>query len=70
MLSCVQLFWTPWTVVQAPLFMGFPRQECWSGVTFPPSGDLHNPGIKPVSLGFFTTSDSWETQYTARKKKM
>ena len=58
MLSCVQLFGTPWTIVlRASLSMGFPRQECWNGVTFPPSGDLHNPGIKPVSLGFFTTGN-------------
>ena len=35
-LSCVQLFATLWTVAhQAPLFMGFPRQECWNGLSFP-----------------------------------
>ena len=39
------------TVVrQAPLSMGFPRQEYWSGVPCPSSGDLPNPGIKPASL--------------------
>ena len=32
---------------QAPLSMGFPRQEYWSGLPFPSSGDLPNPGIKP-----------------------
>ena len=41
MLSCVQLFVTPWTSVnQAPLSMGFSRQEYWSGLPFPPSRDL------------------------------
>ena len=40
------LFATPWTVArQDPLFMGFPRQEYWSGLLFPPPGDLPNPGI-------------------------
>ena len=47
----VQLFATPWTVAhQAPLFMGFPRQEYWSGLPFPTLGDLPNPGIKLTSL--------------------
>ena len=50
-LSCVQLFVTSWTVVhQAPLSMRFPRQEYWSGLPFPTSGDLPQPGIEPVSL--------------------
>ena len=41
---------TPWTVVhQAPLSMGFPRQEYWSGLLCPPPGDLPNPGFKPTS---------------------
>ena len=40
----------PWTVtIQAPLSMGFSRQEYWSGVPFPPPGDLPGPGIEPVS---------------------
>ena len=40
----------PWTVAhQAPLSMGFPRQEYWSGLPFPPLGDIPNLGIKPVS---------------------
>ena len=30
--------------------MGFSRQEYWSGLPFPPSGDLHDPGVEPVSL--------------------
>ena len=37
---------SPWAAArQAPLFMGFPRQEYWSGLPFPPPGDLPNPGI-------------------------
>ena len=50
-LSHVQLFATPWTVAyQIPLSMGFPRQEYWSGLPFPPPGDLPNPGIKNPHL--------------------
>ena len=49
-LSCVRLFATPWTVAyQAPLSMGFSRQDYWSGLRFPSPGDLPNPGIKPGS---------------------
>ena len=48
--SCVQLFATPWTVAyQAPLSMGFSRQECWSGLPFPSPGDLPDPEIEPGS---------------------
>ena len=47
-LSRVLLFATPWTVAyQAPLSMGFSRQEYWSGLPFPSPGDLPNPGIEP-----------------------
>ena len=49
-LSRVRLFATPWTVAyQAPLSMGFSRQECCSGLPFPSPGDLPNPGIEPGS---------------------
>ena len=53
-------FVTPWTeVLKAPLSMGFSRQEYWSGLPFPPSGDLPDPGIEPMSPAlvgkFFTT---------------
>ena len=42
---------TPWTVAhQAPLFMGFSRQEYWSGLPFPPQGNLPDAGIKSRSL--------------------
>ena len=41
---------TPWTVAyQAPLSMGFSRQEYWSGLPFPSPGDLPGPGIEPGS---------------------
>ena len=41
---------TPWSVVcRAPLSVGFSRQEYWSGLPFPPPGDLPNPGIEPRS---------------------
>ena len=47
--SCPTLA-TPWSIAcQAPLFMGFSRQEFWSGLPFPSPGDLPNPGIKPRS---------------------
>ena len=46
-LSRVRLFATPWTVAhQAPPSMGFSRQEYWSGLPFPPPGDLPDPGIE------------------------
>ena len=59
---------TPWTVtLQAPLSMGFPRQDYWSGLPCLPPGDLPDPEIKAASLmspalanGFFTTSATWE----------
>ena len=59
--SCVQLFATLWTVAcQVPLSMGFSRQEYWSGLPFPPPGDLPDPGINPSSTvlvgKFFTNS--------------
>ena len=54
MLSCfshVQLFVMLWTVArQAPLSMGFSRQEYWSGLPRPVSGDLLDPVIEPISL--------------------
>ena len=58
-LSHVWLSVTPWTVAhQAPLSMGFSRQEYWSGVPYPTPGDLPDPGINTASLAlaseFFT----------------
>ena len=68
--SHVQLFATPWTVDhEAPLSMGFSRQEYWSGLSFPSPGDLPNQGIQPTSFmspalagGFFTPSNTWEAR--------
>ena len=62
LLSCVQLFATPWTIDhKAPLSMRVPRHEYWRGLPFPSPGDLPNPGIERASLvspalagGFFT----------------
>ena len=49
--SHVQLFATLWTIdCQAPLSMGFSRQESWSELPFPPPGNLPDPGIEPKSL--------------------
>ena len=64
LLSPVWLFVTPWTIAhQAPLTMGFSRQEYWSGLPFPPPGYLPNLGIQLTSPAspelagiFFTTS--------------
>ena len=69
--SHVQLFVTLWTAAcQAPLSRGFSRQEYWSGLLCPPSGDLLDPGIKPMSsmslalaVKSFTTSATWEAHY-------
>ena len=66
--SCVLLLVTLWTkALQAPLSMGFSRQEYWSGLSCPPPGDLPNPGVESTSLTspaltgrFFTTSAFWE----------
>ena len=65
--QCVQLYAISWTVTHhAPLFVGFSRQEHWSGLPFPSPGDLPHPGIKVTSLlflllagGLFTTSATW-----------
>ena len=50
-LSCAQLFAIPWTgAQQAPLSMGFYREDYWNGLPFPSPGDLPNPGIESASL--------------------
>ena len=58
------LFATPWTAArQAPLSIGFSRQDYWSGLPFPSPGDLSNPGITPLSpaspalAGRFSTTE-------------
>ena len=70
MLSCIQLFVTPWTIAhQVPLSVGFSRLEYWRKLPFSSPVDLPDPRIEPVSLmspvlagRFFTTSTTWETQ--------
>ena len=65
----VQLFATLRAIAhQASLFIGFFRQEYWSGLPCPSLGDPSSPGIELTSLmspalasGFFTTSATWET---------
>ena len=65
--SHVQLFATPWTVAhQAPLSMEFSQARIL--LPFPPPGDLHGPGLEPMSPvapalagGFFATCATWET---------
>jgi len=64
----------PWTIaLQAPLSMGFPRQEYCSGLPLSSPGDLPDPGIKLTSLmslalagRFFTTSATWEVHLHPR----
>ena len=52
-LNHVHLFCDPWTVAcQAPLSIGFPRQEYWSGSPCPPPGDIPHPGVKLVFLAW------------------
>ena len=71
--SHVRLFATLWTVArQAHLSMGFSRQEYWSGLPFPPLGDIPDLGIEPQSLmspalagGFFASNTTWEALYAS-----
>ena len=61
LLSHVQFFATPWTVAhQAPLSMGFSRQEYWSELPFPSLGDLPDPGMEPRSPALQASSLSSE----------
>ena len=72
--SCVQLFTMLGTAVhQAPLSMGFSRQEDWSVLLCSPQGNLPDPGMEPVSPAspalagmFFTTSATWEGYVSIR----
>ena len=64
-------FATPWTVaLQVPLSMGFPRQEYWGALPFPPPEDLPDPGIQPGSPvspgladGLFTSEPPGQPEY-------
>ena len=69
--SCVWLLVTLWTVaLQAPLSMGFPRQEYWSGLPFSSLGDLPDPGIEQCLLCLLhwqagsLSSATWEANLT------
>ena len=70
LLSRVRLFAALWTIAgQAPLSMGFSRQEYWSGLPFPLPRELPDPGVKPSSLTFpaladrfFSISATWKAQ--------
>ena len=74
--SHVQLFETPCTVtLQAPLSMGFSRQEYWNELLGPPAVDLSKSGVKSASFmspalagRFFTTSTTWEARTTLYKE--
>ena len=62
---------------QAPLSMGFSRQECWSGLPCPSPGDLPNPGVEPESPappaladGLFNVSTTWEIPEGGKKIKI
>ena len=73
--SCLTLCSPCTAACHAPLFMGFSRQEYWSGLPFPTPGDLADPGMEPMSLassalagGFFTsTSTTWEALLLSSK---
>ena len=57
-LSSVRLFAAPWNIAhKAPLSIGFPRQEYWSGLPFPSPGDIPHLGIEPTSLRFPALAD-------------
>ena len=65
---------TPWTIArQAPLSVGFLRQEYWGGLPFPPPEDLPDSGIEYVSLAlacrFFTNCTSWEAMKRCGAKR-
>ena len=64
-------FTTPWTVAhEVPLSMGFSKQEYWSGLPFPPPGDLPDPGIEPSSLEPPALADRFFTTVPAGKSCM
>ena len=66
--SHVRLFATLWTVAhQAFLSMEFSWQKYWSGLPFPPPGDLPDPGIEPTSPVFFVFTGGFFTTMPPRK---
>ena len=65
--SCIWPFVTPWTIAhQAPLSLGFARQEYWSGLSCPPPGALPDPGIEPRFPAF--RADSLPSQTPGKPK--
>jgi len=67
-LSHVQLLATPWIAAdEAPLSMGFSRQEYWSGLPFPSPGNLPDPGIEPGSLAL--QADSLPAELPGKPRK-
>ena len=74
-LTCVRLFATLWTVAcQSPLSMGLSRQAYWSGLPFPPPGDLPHPRtehmllVSPALAGrIFTTEPPENPVYVHRR---
>ena len=75
MFSCVWLFVTLWTIaLQAPLSMGFLRQENWSGLPFPSPKDLPDPRMEtasPILVGrFFTTEPPGEPLVSLHRSKV
>ena len=68
--SCAWIFATLWTVAhQSPLFMGFSRQEYWSGLPCPPQGNLPDPGIKPTSPAVYCTAGGFFTSESPGKTR-
>ena len=69
-LSRVRLFATPWTAAsQAPLYMGFSRQQYWSGLPFPSPADLPDPGTEPGSPALEADALPFEPPGNCRKYK-
>ena len=67
-LSGVGPFTSSWTAThQAPLSVGFPRQEYWSGLPFPPSGDLRHPRREPMSLASAALAGRFLTNWATRE---
>ena len=69
--SRVRLFASPWTAAhQAPLSMGFSRQEYWSGLPRPPPGDLPDPGFEPHVSCIAGILHHWATREALRKSHL
>ena len=69
LVSCVQLLRPYGLDCQAPLSMGFPRQDYWSGWPFPSSGDLPNPGSPALLTYSLPTEPSGKPIHCEAKYK-